>query len=194
MSQPVNHADKGSVNRNAPADPTAVESLISALRSHDGMERQRARQSLVAIGEAAVALLTEATTDPNRQVRWEAVKALGEIGDPAAAPALVAALEDEESGVRWLAAEGLIALERDGLVSLLQALEERSQSVWLREGAHHVLHELTADDLRDVMAPVLAALENIEPILEVPVVARAARKALEGTTSRRGDQALPETG
>ncbi len=136
MSTPASHANE------------EIESLIADLASDHGLTRQRARESLAAIGQPAVAPLIAALADSKRQVRWEAVKALGEIGDPAAASALVSALEDEGSGIRWLAAEGLIAIGREGLKPLLQALVHYSDSEWLREGAHHVLRRLAANGLK----------------------------------------------
>ncbi len=187
MSESANRTNKGKVAQGTPADPATINSLIADLRGHDEM-RQRARQALVAIGRPAVAPLMEALADPNENVRWSAAKALGQIGDPAAAPALANALKDENSGVRWLAAEGLTALGREGLVPLLEALEERSDSAWLRQGAHHVLHDLAGKGLRELVAPVLAALEDIEPTVEVPWAARTALKALRGAAGRRGEQ------
>jgi HEAT repeat protein len=187
MSEFTDRKDKDDVPQEPTADSTSLDSLLAALGSYDGVARQRARQDLVAIGGPAVAPLIEALTDPNDDVRWEAAKALGQIGDPAAA-ALVSVLEDENSGIRWLAAEGLIALGREGLVPLLRALEQRSDSVWLREGAHHVLHDLARGDLEDVLSPVLAALDGIEPTMEVPWAARAALDALEEAVRQHGDQ------
>jgi HEAT repeat protein len=55
-------------------------------------------------------------------VRWEAAKALGQIGDKSATEALTKALEDNEFDVRWLAAEGLIIIGRDSIKLLLEAL------------------------------------------------------------------------
>lgn len=124
------------------------------------------------MGKAAVPFLTEALKNKNDLMRWEAAKALGEIGDPGAAPALVKALEDEDFDVRWLAAEGLIKMNINGLKPLLQALEYRGDSVFLREGAHHVFHDLSKGALRKYLVPVLAALEALEPGEEVPWVAR----------------------
>lgn len=157
---------------------------MAALADHDGPTRQRARLSLVAIGQPAVASLVEALAVQNENVRWEAAKALSQIGGPAAAPAQVQALEDENFSVRWLAAEGLIAAGRDGLEPLLRALVGRSHSVWLREGAHHVLHTLASDEnLHTLLTPVLRALDDLEPALEVPVAAEKALKALGGTAA-----------
>jgi HEAT repeat protein len=113
-------------------------------------------------------------------VRWEAAKALGQISDPTAAEALVRALEDEMFDVRWLAAEGLITLGRGALLPLLHALVERSDSEWLREGAHHVFHDLVKGkpDLKDILQPVLATLDDVEPSLEVPFAAETALNKL----------------
>jgi HEAT repeat protein len=162
-----------------------IDALMADLASNSGKTRQQARKSLVAIGEAAVAPLTAALDQADGQVRWEVAKALSEIGEPAAAPALINALEDEEGDIRWLAAEGLIAMGREGALPLLQALVHHSDSEWLREGAHHILRRQGGSDWSHLVAPVLAALEDIEPIIEVPPAAQAALDAL--TDSGRRD-------
>ncbi len=154
----------------------SIEALIKALSSEDDGVRVRARSSLVAMGKAAIPPLAEALNDRDGLVRWEAAKALGEIGAPEAGPLLVKALEDEQFDVRWLAAIGLIGMNIKGLKPLLHALMEQSDSVFLREGAHHVIHDLTKGELRKYLAPVLAALENIEPAAGC---AQAAFHALE---------------
>jgi HEAT repeat protein len=164
-------------SHNPGTDRADMVTLIEELRSYDGLTRQRARKSLVAMGSRPVASLLKLLADPRNQVRWEAAKALSDIGDPMAASALVAALEDESFGVRWLAADGLIALEKDALPPLLEALKEDGGSLWLREGAHHVLSMLAAEHgLHDRVTPVLTALESIEPDTDVPL---AAQKALQ---------------
>jgi HEAT repeat protein len=164
------------LSHNPGTDRADIDTLIEKLRSHDGLTRQRARKSLVAMGSRPVASLLTLLVDPRDQVRWEAAKALSDIGDPTAASALVLALGDESFGVRWLAAEALIGLGRDALRPLLGALEQDSGSILCRQGAHHVLSILAEQGLRDQVAPVLAALEGIEPDIDVPL---AAQKALQ---------------
>lgn len=93
--------------------PTDIASILTQLNSNEGIARQRARERLVKLGASAVPCLIEMLTDPRDHLRWEAAKALSEIGDPKAAPALVQALEDDYCGVRWLAAEALIKLGPD---------------------------------------------------------------------------------
>ena len=160
----------------ARASGPPLEALIKSLSSEDDGVRVNARHSLVAMGKAAVAPLAEALKDGNNLLKWEAAKALGDIGAPEAGPILVKALEDEQFDVRWLAAVGLIGMNIKGLKPLLHALMEQIDSVFLREGAHHVIHDLTKGELRKYLAPVLAALENIEPAAGCP---RAAFHALE---------------
>jgi HEAT repeat protein len=171
-------AGKHHVPLSVPSDPDTINELIATLGDHDGLARQRARHSLVSIGQPAVPALVEALTDPGGAARWEAAKALGAVRDPSAAPALVRALEDRDFGVRWLAAEGLIGLKRAGLAPLLQALVHHSDSTWIREGAHHVFRMLVDHDLHDLVAPVLAALDGAEPVLEAPSAAQTVLKAL----------------
>ena len=158
---------------------SSLETLIATLSSKDDAARVRARHSLVAMGKAAVPSLAEALKKTDDLVRWEVAKTLGEIGVPEAAPFLVKALEDEAFDVRWLAAVGLIGMNIKGLKPLLHALMEHGDSVLIREGAHHVIHDLTKGELRKYLAPVLAALENVEPGMSVPQAAFHALEMLE---------------
>ena len=157
-----------------------LDPLLKALHSKDGEERRRARLSLVSLGSEAVDPLIELLPDPDHEVRWEAAKALGEIADPRAAPGLVVTLEDAGFDIRWLAAEGLIALGKAGLEPLLETLLKKADSVYLREGAHHVMYDLSHRGLKDPLAPAMAALEGVDPEIEVLEPARKALFALRG--------------
>jgi hypothetical protein len=109
--------------------------------------------------------------------RWEAAKALSEIQASSSAPALVAALEDNNSGVRWLAVKGLIGIGRTALRPLLEALIQRAGSIRLREGAHHVLHGMKElGMLRKSELEVYRALRDPAPDIEVPWAAEQALK------------------
>lgn len=157
---------------------STIRNLIAALSSYNDFSRVEARKALESMGSQAVPFLVEALKDPNYLRRWEAAKALGEIRDPKAAPALVAALEDDEFDIRWLAAKGLIEMNIKGLKPLFQALIEHSDSVLLRQGAHHVLHDLAKGELRTYLVPVLIALENMDSTVQVPPAASHALEAL----------------
>jgi hypothetical protein len=111
-------------------------------------------------------------------VRWEAAKALSQIGNPVSIQALLKALSDKRFEVRWLAAEGLIRIGHKAIVPLLETLVKHSDSYWLREGIHHVLHDISKGKFGKILRPVLVALEGTEPSLEVPLAARTALDAL----------------
>lgn len=152
-----------------------IDSLIADLNCDDTIKCQHARRSLVNMGERAVGPLTEALSSEKYWVRWEAAKALGQIGSSTAVQSLIRALEDNESDVRWLAAEGLIAIGQEAMEPLLIALIEHADSLLLREGAHHVFYDMHRHDLHEILRPVMSELEGSEPSVEVPL---AARKAL----------------
>ena len=170
----------------APLDDVSsanMDSLITDLGSKDGFIRQSARTALIQIGEPAVEYLIKAFKTESVPTHWEAAKALSLIGDPKSVRSLVQALEDNAFSIRWLAAEGLITVGYCSLAPLLEALVNRSESVRLREGAHHVLHDLVSRHLLDRTSiehikPVLAALKNSAPASTVPIVAHRALNAL----------------
>jgi HEAT repeat protein len=169
---------RGSDKQKSPVRTQALTDLLAQIGSHSGIVRQHARERLVALGKPAVAPLIEALADDRDVVRWEAAKAFTELHDPAAAPALVSGLEDSDGDVRWLAAEALVGLGRAGLKPLFEALVQHPGSVELRDGAHHVLHNLRHGDLADLAEPVLESLEGVEPELAVPFRAETALQAL----------------
>jgi len=156
-----------------------IPPLLVGLAGRDPVVRENAREALVAMGESAVPSLIQLLSHCRRHVRWEAAKALCDIADPIAATALVNALDDTDDDVRWVVAEGLTALGREGLRPLLAALLERAQSSWFRQGAHHVCHTLaTKRKLGPILRPLLAAFDQSEPQMAVPLAAYTALSKL----------------
>ena len=162
-------------------DKNNIDTLIEKLKSKDGIVRQNARNALVKIGEPALDALIKEFAIKKEPVHWEVAKALSQIGTLKAAQVLVDALEDKEFSVRWIAAEGLIHVGYDGLITLLKALRDKSDSVWLREGGHHVIHDLVHRKMvynptRKCLRPVLDSLNQFETVVKTKT---AASKALE---------------
>lgn len=159
-----------------------INALIADFTCDDVIKCQKARRKLVSMGSRVVEPLIGGLSSKRHWVRWEAAKALGQIGDKAAAEALVKALEDNEFDVRWLAAEALIAIGRDSLEPLLTALTDHGdKSLSLRRGAHHVLHDMYRGDLDRILRPVMASVEDMAPSVEVLQVAK---KALDTIRAR----------
>jgi hypothetical protein len=178
MNKTQNNTPKGKLVSDNKATKATIKSLIADLASKDGVVRVKARQQLVAYKKRSVAPLIRTLSSENDWVRWEAAKALSQIGNQKAIKALLEALSDEKFEVRWLAAEGLIQIGRRAIVPLLEALLKHSDSYWLREGIHHVLHDMNRGKVTEVLRSVLVALEGPEPSLEVPLTAKAALDAL----------------
>jgi hypothetical protein len=155
------------------------ETLLDPLACEDLIRCQKIRRSLVKLGHQAVPSLLEALGSKKNWVRWEAAKALAQIGDPAATRPLIRSLEDKKFDVRWLAAEGLIAIGKQAVVPLLRALVDNPKSIWLREGAHHVMHDMDRGDWDEILRPVMKAIEGMEPSLEVPEAAEKVLNILE---------------
>ncbi len=167
----------------ADAEPGGTQtpaSLIDQLHSPDAATARRAREDLVGLGPAALPYLTALLSDPHPSARWEAAKALGELDIPDAAPALVQALVDNDGGVRWMAADALARCGLVGLDALLHELLHHSESAWLREGAHHVLYDMSrAGVLPPAARPVLRALEEVAPAFGVLNASARALEALK---------------
>ena len=154
-----------------------IPSLIKQLSDTDGFVRMQAREVLTCIGALAVPELIHTLSTASSQLRWQVIKILDGIQDPAAARVLVEQLKDDNAGVRWAASDALIALRRDAIAPLLETLLHDFDSVWLRQAAHHILHVFKdAGILNDAEEKVFEALEDVEPAMAVPW---AAEKALE---------------
>jgi len=93
-------------------DETAIRPLVRALGDADSMVSSLACSALVAIGKAAVPSLIEIPKDAPHMARINAMRALAEIADHSAIPALMAALEEDSVMMQHWAEEGL---ERLGL-------------------------------------------------------------------------------
>jgi HEAT repeat protein len=158
-------------NESKKAQKRTIHSYIVDLCKENGMVRKQARENLVRIGKTALPYLVRLTKDHQSFVRWEALKTLTEIADPTSAPVFIAALADENMGIRWLAAEGLIALNKEGLKEILKSLELQKLHVFLRQGAHHVLSEYLKHHSEPELTELITQLENPDIRLLIPLTA-----------------------
>lgn len=198
---------RGSGSGDAVTCAPSVEGLLQQLGDRDGVTRERARRSLVSLGSPAVEPLLQALKAKKSRVRFEAAMCLRDIADRRAIDGLVDALGDRTFEVRWVAAEALINIGRPVVAVVLHALMEHSESTWLRDGCRHVLshfagldlraayhvehHPAWVDfDLRDVLSPVIAALEQPGAASRVPVVAVKALEFFPAPTAARLDRAV----
>jgi HEAT repeat protein len=156
--------------------------------------------------EDDVAVLLKKLTDAHWQVRQLAVQKLGEIGDSAAIPGLLTALDDADNDVREAVVEALVSFE--AVSGLIDALQHRSQnarraavmalgqlqdeaaipgliemlqdvSAWVRIPAAEALGEMQADD---AISALIDALQDSD--------ARVQQAAVDALKSIGTDEAL----
>jgi len=145
---------------------TNIDHLIQMLGSKNGMQRKKARKLLIKNGEKAIDPLLELLNSPLHILRWEAMKALKEIGDQSLIPVFISMLEDDKSDIRWIAAEGLIKLGRPAIEEILISLIKKTDAVFLLHGAHHVFYELREKEKLPEDFPIndlLASLKYTNP-------------------------------
>ncbi len=170
--------------------------LVAGLSDPNSRRRAEIREQLLILGTAAIPALLSALADPSVLVRWQAAKALSQFHNPDTANDLMNAMEDEDFGVRWLAAEGLIAMGPASLEAVLQGLISCFPSIRMREGAHHVLHAMADGGLHDeTIEKLLRALQGLATQEEVGWAAeRAWEKLIAGSPARPGDDHGRSTG
>ncbi len=162
----------------APAQAGAipVADLIFQLSSPNAVVRERARAKLVVLGHSVVDQLTVVLETANEHGRSEACKALAEIADTTAIPALIRALESEQHDVRWTASEALVNIGADSVEPLLKSLIDRAFAHTILFGAYHVLRTFAERTPEPIFEPLLAAIKSPEPGVSVPP---AAERVLE---------------
>ena len=114
------------------------------------------------MSDQSVHEILQAMQDRNRPEmdREKAMQLLAGAPTPEITGDLIDALEDNDSGIRWAAAEVLIEMGDAALRPMLMALVEKHDSTWLREGAYRVFHDTRSLKVRNVTADLLPALKG----------------------------------
>jgi HEAT repeat protein len=196
MKDPLSVVKKRAADALAAIGEPAVEPLVELLGDADPEVQDLAADALVRIGVASVEPLTNVLkgSDPDR--RWNAVYALGAIGDPAAVPALAGVLSDADVDLAMAAVQALGAIGGEAPVSALtDAMTARTGALGLacaealvRIGAPAVDALMGALGGGDLEASVLAgqALVRIGEPAVSPLVSALGREdpLLVNTASR----------
>lgn len=146
---------------------TGIQQLIQILGNKKGMERKKARKILVEKGSDVINPLVDLLDHPKHIFRWEAMMTLKEIGDQSLIPLFISKLDDDESDIRWIAAEGLVKQGTDAIKPLLKILREKPDSVFVLAGAHHIFSDLH----KNKILPPDFPFERIMPLLKITSLA-----------------------
>lgn len=158
--------------------PEDVLQQLYELTDVDDYDRHvDARHRFVNSGEEVLPMMHRLLHSNQKVVRKQAAKVVELIAHPSSIGELIRMLEDSESGIRWIAAEALIKIERPSLRPLLEALARHADSYNFRLGAHHVLTKLVKDhdseELKSIRDMTHSGGETLESI---PVYATRALK------------------
>lgn len=157
--------------------PVDIADQVIKLADDNGIIRKQAREQLVKYGGNVVPYIHLVTDTDDIQLRWEASKILEQIGDERSIPVLIDLLVDEESDIRWIAAQGLINIGKASVIPLLRQVKHHGDSIYIREGAHHVLWGILDETEREKFLGLLDALDNESETSErIPVEANKALK------------------
>ncbi len=136
-----------------------VVSLLPDLVSSQTTKRKSAREKLSGIAPMVLDELSKLCESGNKQLRWEVAKSLETRHSVGSIPVLLKLLADEESDIRWLAAEGMINVGRRALVPLLHEIIY-NESSYLFDSAHHVFNELLTRKEKRSYQPLMKALKH----------------------------------
>jgi HEAT repeat protein len=112
------------------------------------------------LGKSIIPQLHEILCSEHGHIRLEAVKVVKNIADKRSIPVLIYLLDDNETGIRWVAAEGLVNIGRSSIIPLLRSIRDRKNPAFLYRGAHHVLNSLLYTDEKEKLQPLLLSLDN----------------------------------
>jgi len=100
------------------------------------------------------------------------------IADKRSIHLLIGLLEDKETGIRWMAAEGLINIGRSSILPLLRSIRDSKNPIFLYRGAHHVLNSLLNKEEKKNLETLLLSLDNYHQLGGTsPALASKALKA-----------------
>lgn len=111
------------------AETEAIEGLLASAKAADATTRASAIGALLSVGKAGdariKATLTAALSDPDANVRAQAISSLAYREGAAATAAIQTVLQDEDAGVRLMAVAGIVADE----ALLQQAVNDDDENV-----------------------------------------------------------------
>ncbi|HEX2976178.1 MAG TPA: HEAT repeat domain-containing protein [Bacteroidales bacterium] len=124
------------------------------------MDRKRTDIGSFAIG-------SERMPHENEVFRQEIAKIVRIIADRRSIPALINLLEDNESDIRWIAAESLIKIGRKSIIPLLRSIQAGKVYCIPGNGAWHVLQCLLTRSEKKALHSILLSISrdtDVKPV------------------------------
>ena len=148
-----------------------IRQLIGKFSCLEPDECDEIRSILIGVGAPALGLLEEAFTRSEGDAKIQIAKTLGGMGSQEAVQFLINKMESDDFDERYAAIQGLPLAGKKAINPLLHALVEHSDIIAFRNGAHTVLHNISATGSYKFLKPVLMALEGPQSDITTPVAA-----------------------
>lgn len=153
-------------------DERSASSLLLALTMNRDELHREACRALYNLGPLAKSAWIEALDHPDKQIRWEAARGLGQIGDARAVDILAGGLLDERYSVCWATSNALAHLGTQAVPAVLAILSQNRLNEPSRNAVCHALHGILSDSTQEYIEPLLDALRGPAPDIEAPAIAR----------------------
>lgn len=165
------------VRFDASTEAEPIGGLLRKIDGSDGVERERAREEIVELGNAAIEPLVRAAQGGSWTMRLEATRALATLRDPGTAEVLARQLEDSLE-IAWAASEGLKSMGMAGAKAVLRQVVAHADLHAVRVAGLHALRSLDDAAVQRIVAPVVTALSDTAPVEQAPVAAHEALQEL----------------
>jgi len=150
---------------------SACPLLVALIMNRDELHREACR-ALHNLGSLAKTAWVKALNHPDKQIRWEAARGLGQIGDVRAIGILAGGLLDESYTVRWATSDALAHLGTQAIPAILTILSRYTLNEPSRNAAYHALHGILSASTQEYIKPLLDALHGPAPDIEAPIIAQ----------------------
>jgi HEAT repeat protein len=137
-----------------------MDQVLGLLDDKNFKRKHEARKKLVHMGTSIIPQMHKLLSSGNSFLRMEVTKVVQLISDKRSIPLFICLLEDAESDIRWIAAEGLINIGRQCIHQLLGSIRDNKNPNFLYREAHHVLNSLMTDTEKKTYRPLLLSLDN----------------------------------
>ena len=152
--------------------PENISGPISCLYKEINYKlRVTARKKLVKMGLTILPQLHNLLVIEDNILRREVAKVIELIGAKESIKVLIKLLEDNDSDIRWIAANGLINIGRESIMPVLKSIiNQKEESYFLRLSAHYILTELFNPGERKKFKSLMQSIQSYGLIGESTVL------------------------
>lgn len=184
-----------------PSDQQA-EALAELVRTGSVSAREAAIEDAAHIGAPALEMLATLTRSRDPVTRWHAYQAIRHIGGTSAIPLLIAGLNDDDLGIRWVASDGLQEAGPAAFLPVVHAIIDLEATIPFHKAARRVLRRIRpsqaapeVDALIESLARWTTTVESKGRAVDLLVaMERAGAGGLEGIGAPAGAAPSPPTG